>query len=204
MVLRLVGTVVTFICLAANVSAQDNCPYSLEFKSLRGTLTAFSTLEAVNRLQVFAEKNKSPEHCEAVAIDQALGERERLLIKLSSKGSKESPAHVVFRCDVFNSKTAQCQSPMEDGTAHPNLNEKVIVPLPIQKSGAFEIVSQLPDAKLYAVYLTTLSHALDGKPAKPLSVRSGVKWSTVSPSTVLIAIYKTNAPWAYRKAVWYF
>jgi hypothetical protein len=174
-VVRFVATLITCVIMTACASAQHGCTYSPEFTDLRSTLAMLSTLEAAKKLQAFAAKNKNPSNCEAMAIDQALGEQERLLVKLATKGGNESPAHVVFRCNVFNPKTAQCQSPLEDGTAHPNLDGKTMAPLSIEKSGAFEIVSQLPDARLHAVYITPLGHALDGKPAKPLDIQRGVK-----------------------------
>jgi hypothetical protein len=199
---------VVFIAMGTatlGANAQDNCPYSQEFQNLRAKLSGQSLTDATSALRAFAVKNQSPETCEAMAIDQELEKREKLLIKLISTGGSKSnmPAHAVFRCDVFNSKTAQCQSPSEDGTANPNSKEK-FSPLLLEKTGSFEIKSQLPNAKLHGIYITTIGKAVDGKPAKKLPIRKSIQWSSLPPSTVLIAIYKTKDAWAYRKVVWYF
>ncbi len=199
-------SVLALASTAGNALAQDNCAFSPAFQQVRGSLGSLSTIAATKALQSFAEKPQSPELCEATALDEALGEREKQLVTLVDEAGNGSPAHAVFRCNVFIAKTAQCQSPNEDGTAHPNL-AGALVPLKIEKTRIFEVKSELPDAKLHAIYLTTLAKALDGKQATRLTARSRIKGSALAPTTVLIAIYKTqgaNKAWAYRKAVWYF
>ncbi len=196
-----------FAGLATAAWSQDQCNFSPAFQQVRGALGGASPLDAAKALQALAIKPQSPDLCEAAAVDDALGEYEKRLVTLVSKSGSENPAHAVFRCNIFNSKSALCQSPNEDGTAHPNLTGR-LAPLKIKSTDTFNIKSELPDARLYAVYITTLSRALDGKPAKRLTPRTGIKASALTPATVLIAIYKTQgatrSAWAYRKAVWYF
>jgi hypothetical protein len=195
-----------FVCVNPSAWAQDNCSYSLAFQQIRGTLGGLSALAATKALQAFAAKPQSAELCEATALDDALGEKEKQLVTLVNQYGSASPAQAVFRCNVLNAKTAQCQSPYEDGTTHPNLAEP-FVPLKMDSKGKFDIRSQLPEAQLYAVYLTTLNKALNGKPAKQLATHRSIQGAALAPNTVLIAIYKTrgaNKTWAYHKAVWYF
>ena len=193
--------------VVTNVWSQDGCAYSAAFQQVRSTLGGLSTIDATRALQAFAVKPQSPDLCEAAALDDALGEREKLLVTLIDKSGGENHAHGVSRCNLFNARTALCQSPNEDGTAHPNLTG-TLTPLKIASIGSFDVKSQLPDAKLYALYITTLSNALDGKPTKRLTTSGRIKASALGPATVLIAIYKTqgtkNHAWAYRKAVSYF
>lgn len=193
--------------VVTNVWSQDGCAYSAAFQQVRSSLGGLSPLEATKALQAFAIKPQNPELCEATALDDALGEREKLLVTLIDKSGGENHAHGVSRCNLFNARTALCQSPNEDGTAHPNLTA-TLAPLKLASTGSFDVRSQLPNAKLYALYITTLSHALNGKPAKRLPTRGSIKASVLAPTTVLIAIYKTQgtqkSAWAYRKAVWYF
>ena len=206
---KLFAIIASFLLVAGVASgarAQDGCAYSAAFQQVRSTLDGLSPLDATKALQALAATQQSPDVCEASALDDALGERERLLVLLVNKNGSEHPAHAVFRCNSFNAKTALCQSPNEDGTAHPNLSG-TLAPLKLDGVGTFDIASKLPAAKLYAVYVTTLSKAVDGKPAKRLTPHSGIKAATLAPATVLIAIYKTqggkSSAWAYRKAVWY-
>jgi hypothetical protein len=208
MFLRLV-TAIAIACFATGAWAQDNCPYSQAYQHLRSTLDGLSTKDAAKALQAFAARNLSPLSCEATSLDEALDEREKLLVTLTSIGGSERPAQAIFRCYVFNAKTAQCQSPMEDGTAHANLKETSVLPQ-IEKNAFFEIKSQLSSAKPHAVYLATLAQTLDGKPLKRLPARGAIKGSALVPNTVLIAIYKSDRSTGsslyppYRKAVWYF
>lgn len=205
------GIAVVLACTVANVFAQDICPYLPAFKALRNRLDSMSALDAAKALQAYASNSDNPENCEYMELDRALAARERTLVKLVS-GGRDTPAHAVSRCNEFNLKTAQCQSPLEDGTAQ--VSESGVTPAAAPKPGAgYEIVSQLPGATLYAVYRTSLSDALNGRAAKKVGIHSRGKWYTVPSSTVLIAIYKTNktnktnkakGPWAYRKVVWYF
>jgi hypothetical protein len=196
---------VVLACNAAGVFAQDVCPYLPAFKALRGQLDNMSALDAAKALQAYASNNDNPENCEYMELDRALAARERKLVKLVS-GGRDTPAHAVFRCNEFNPKTAQCQSPLEDGTAQ--LGESGVTPAAAPKPGAsYDIISLLPSATLHAVYRTSLSDALNGRAAKKVGIHSRGKWYSMPPSTVLIAIYKTKAikgPWAYRKVVWYF
>lgn len=193
--------------VATSAWAQDRCNFSPAFEQVRSALGGMSPLAATKALHAFAIKPQSPDLCEANALDEALGEREKQLALLASKRGGTINAYAVSRCNVFNAKTAQCQSPNEDGTAHPNLSGG-FAPLKVDPADTFDLTSQLPHAKLHAVYLTTLSNALDGKPAKRLATRSSIKAAALAPATVLIAIYKTPggnvSAWAYRKAVWYF
>jgi hypothetical protein len=207
---KLLCFIVTFWVVAGVASSawsQDDCKFSPAFQQVRSTLDGLSPLDATKALQALSIKSQSPELCEAAALDDALGEREKLLVALVGKNGNENAAQMVFRCNIFNAKTASCQSPNEDGTAHPNLTG-TLTSVNVKSTDTFDIKSRLPDAKLYAVYLTTLSRALDGKPAKRLSAPNGINAKSLTPATVLIAIYKTqgarSSAWAYQKAVWYF
>lgn len=154
---KLFAVIASFLLVAGVASsarAQDGCAYSAAFQQVRSTLDGLSPLDAIKALQALADTQQSPDVCEASALDDALGERERLLVLLVNKNGSEHPAHAVFRCHSFNAKTALCQSANEDGTAHPNLSG-TLAPLTAESVGTFDIKSQLPDAKLYAVYLTT-------------------------------------------------
>ncbi len=189
--------------LALYARAQDDCPYSLEFQTIKAKLDTLSPIEAAQVLRGFASKNQSTQTCEAIAINQSLEKQEKQLITLLHPDKTSTPAHAVFRCNVFNSKTTQCQSPMEDTTVHAN-QANVIAPLLKTQTGAFHIESHLAGTTLHSVYVTTINKALDGKPAKRLRGKNNIKGSSLVPSTVLIVIYQTSDSWAYRKAVWYF
>lgn len=195
------GIAVVLACSAAHVFAQDTCPYLPAFKVLRNKLDSMSPLQAAKALQSYAANNNNPENCEYMELDRNLAARESMLVKMVS-GGRDTPAQVVFRCNDFNPKTAQCQSPLEDGTVHAMpVGKPSVQP---QSGAAYRIASQLPAATLHAIYRTSQSDALDGRPAARLGMHSQGKWSAMPPSTVLIAIYKTKGPWAYRKVVWYF
>ena len=187
---------------ATTVFAQDDCPYLPAFKTLRQQLDTMSPIDAVAALQKYAGENDNSSACESFEIDRLLGERETKLIKLAI-GGKEIPAQVVFRCKRFDSKTAQCQSPMEDGTTQ--FAAVGITAMPVPMEGLkFQVVSKLPNAKLIGIYRTSMASALDGKPAKHLGNGPAGKWQSTYKTSALMAIYKTAGPWAYRKAVWYF
>lgn len=194
--------VILVACAATAATAQDTCPYLPEFKVLRPKLDAMPLADAVAALQSYVAEHDSPNACEYFEIDRLLSDRETKLVKLVF-GGKELPAQLVFRCDRFNPKTAQCQSPMEDGTAQ--YADVGVVPTTVLNGRtAFEVVSNLPGAHLQALYRTSISNALDGRPAKRLGNVPLGKWRASHEISVLIAIYRTTGPWAYRKAVWYF
>lgn len=161
-----------------------------------------SESNAVAALQKYVATHDNPEGCELTEIDRLLGEKERSLINLELKEAK-IPAQIVFRCNRFDPRTAQCQSPMEDGTAHGIATG--ISPKPFPSAGsAFRVTSKLPAAKLVGLYRIALSDALDSKTASRLGSSNTGKWQPTRTTSALIAIYKTKGPWAYRKAVWYF
>lgn len=184
---------IALVTASCSISAwsPDSCNFSPAFKQLRGTLSGVSPLAATKALHAFAARPQRPEFCEAAALDDALGEREKLLLALTGTRSGEWPARTVFRRNSFNAKTALRQSPSEDGTAHPNATV-MLTPVTVTNTDTFAIKSQLPDGKLYALYLTTLSRASDGKPAKRLPTKSGSKGKLLAPGTVLIAIYEAQ------------
>lgn len=191
---KLLGFIATFMAVAGvavGAWAQDGYAYSAAFQQVRSTLGGLSPLKATKALRAFADTPQSPDLCETAALDNALGEREKLLVVLVGKNGKKTLRTWSFAAIVERKKTARCQSPNEDGTAHPNLSG-TLTPLKAESAGTFAIKSQLPDAKLYAVYLTTLRKALVGKPAKRLAPHISVNAKALTPATVLIAADKTQ------------
>lgn len=188
---------------AVGASAQEGCPYLPEFKALRSKLDAMSAQKAVQALQDYVVHHENPEACELDDIDRLLSEREPRLVSLVI-GSKKIPAQVVYRCNEFDPITAQCRSPWEDGTAHPMSAGIALMPAPAAGT-SYRVAERLPSAKLVGLYRISLADALDGKAATAIIAKKGqTSWRPVSGAIAFIAIYKTDGPWAYRKAVWYF
>jgi hypothetical protein len=202
--LRPLFLAVTSLFISACAVAGSDCPYLPEFKSLQKQLENLPALDAVVALQKFVLEHENPEGCEYAEIDSLLQEREVTLIRLAIGGG-EKPAQVVYRCDEFDPTTAQCRSPMEDGTARPL--SAGVVPMTSPPAGsAYRITSAIPASELVGIYQVTLSDALNGKPAVRIGKESTGKWNRPrrNTSVALMAVYKTQGPWAYRKAVWYF
>ena len=190
------------LCFASDARAQGKCPYLPEFSALQTQIKNITAPNAVIALEKYLAAHENGQACELVEIDRLLSIKEIALIKLTAANSEIHP-HSVYRCNEFNPKTAQCQSPMEDGTAHPMSAGITFTPVAAPRT-AMRIVSSLPTAQLIGLYQTTLTSALDGKAAKRLPHSATVYWKTRHQESILIAIYKTTGPWAYRKAVWYF
>lgn len=190
------------VCSSASALAQEKCHYQPAFATLQQQLPTMPAPEASKALQKYFVEHENAQACELTQIERLLDGKEIELIKLSSGNTTLKP-HSFFHCNQFNPKTAQCQSPMEDGTAHPMQANLAFKPLPTP-AATMRLTSDLPGAKLIGIYQTTLAAALDGKPAKPLPLGDTIKWKAGRSGGVLIAIYKTTGPWAYRKSVWYF
>jgi hypothetical protein len=187
---------------AVGASAQEDRPYLPEFKALRSTLDGMSPLKAVQALQDYVVHHENPEGCELDEIDRLLAEREPKLVSLSISG-KKIPAQVVYRCNEFDPKTAQCRSPWEDGTAHPMSTGIALMPTP-EAGTPYRVAGRLPSAKPVGLYCASLADALDGKAATPVGNTGRGTWRVPAQAAALIAIYRTRGPWDYRKAVWYF
>lgn len=189
-------------CLTPAAMAQTQCSYQATFLSLQQQLPSLPTAQGILALQRFYAENENAQFCELARIEELLDSKEAALVSLRQGSAELKPQHLM-RCNLFNGKTAQCQSPYEDLTAHPRQNNLNFKPWPVPTQ-ALRLKVDLPQAKLLAVYHTTLAAALDGKPAKRLSTSPQFNWQGKSKNEVLIAIYKTPGPWAYRKLVWYF
>jgi hypothetical protein len=96
------------LCSVAGALAQEGCPYLPEFEPLRKQLDTLSALDAVAALQKYVAEHDNPEGCELTEIDRLLGERDTALVK-RVLGTREIPAQLVYRCNDFSTKTAQCQ-----------------------------------------------------------------------------------------------
>ncbi len=190
------------ICSANSAQATQTCRYLPTFGALQQQLPQLNAQQAVTALQKYLLEHDNAQSCELAEIERQLDAKEIEMIKLSADGIALRPHHI-YRCNEFNPRTAQCQSPFEDGTAHPlqvNLQFKPLA----RPTTALQLSDTLVEAKLIGLYRTSLAAALDGKAAKPLPKNIAIKWKASSTDSILIAIYKTSGPWGYRKAVWYF
>lgn len=198
----LIFFIIVLTCNAGDGFASVDCPFLPAFQSMRKQLDTMPVLTAISTLQKYFVENENPQACELFEINRLLGQRESPLIKLKL-GAKEIAAQVVFRCNEFDPVTAQCQSPMNDDTVHYFSNGAVPLPFP-EKNTPYRVISELPATQLIGLYQTSLASALDGKPARRLGDAAVNKWRQSNDANVLFAIYKTQGPWRYRKAVWYF
>lgn len=194
--------ILALTCIGTPASAQDQCRYLPEFTTLQQQLPGMSTIAAVLALQKHVLEHENPQACELTEVERLLALQEAKLIELTIGAMTLAPQNI-FRCNEFNPKSAQCRSPMEDGTAHPMLANLKFKPYP-QPVLPGALQSALPNAKLIGLYQTTLAAALDGKSARKLAKGKPIRLKPEADGTVLIAIYQTSGPWAYRKAVWYF
>ncbi|WP_338846087.1 hypothetical protein V8J88_20340 [Massilia sp. W12] len=189
-------------CAPPLAQAQAQCAYQPAFKTLQQQLPSLSSAQSIQALQQFYAANENAQPCEVARIEQLLDDQETALIRLHMGSVARKPQRLL-RCNQFTAKTAQCQSPYEDNTAHPLQNNLRFTPWPAPPH-VLRLQVDLPQAKLIGVYQTTLAAALDGKPAKRLGAATQIKLREAEKNLVLIAIYKTPGPWAYRKLVWYF
>jgi hypothetical protein len=179
------------------------CPYLKEFKNAVSVSARLPAGKAASVLEAYAGMHENPEACESVEIDRRLGLIEPQLFALSY-GDKHLAAQFVSRCNEFDSATAQCRSPMEDGTAHPV--ELGIKPRAQRPSGTVRIMTARSGAStLRAVYVVKLSDAIEGRAATRIQ-HQGDEWRLPPDlkNFALIAVFKTDGVWRYRKAVWYF
>lgn len=140
--------------------------------------------------------------CEYSEIDRLLAIEEAKLFQFIAEGTKQT-AQVVYRCNQFDPRTARCESPLEDNTAHPFSSG--ISPLTIPDGKQIKFISALPRANLAAVYRVSLADALDGKSATLLSSGTEtIAFPSSAKNIALIAIYTTQDTWRYRKAIWYY
>jgi len=159
--------------------------------------------QASAALESYAATHGNPEGCEAADLDRRLGEAERELFLLRRRDQRSLLAQAVYRCNEFDPVTAACRSPMEDGTAHPM--SAGIASLALPPGQAFTVVGERNGAKLQSVYIVSLADALDGRPATRVKMQNGSATLPAGAKDVaLTAIFKTNGPWRYRKAIWYF
>lgn len=185
----------------SNAFAQVACPHPPAFSALQKQLPSLTTQQAATALQNYVTHHTSPEVCELIEVENLLRSKEIELITLHSGATQLQPDNV-YRCNVFTPKTAQCQSPLEDGTAHPLQTNLQFKPR-LTPTMPLHLKTALANAKLLGIYHTTLAAALDGKAAKRLPTSETVNWQA-RPNSIIIAIYRTPGPWQYRKAVWYF
>ena len=181
---------------------QDACPFLPAFKKLAAQLDSMPAQAAVLALEKYAVENDNPEGCELFEVNKLLAEREQKLIHLTING-KSIPPQMVFRCNQFNKTTSQCQSPMEDTTAHMVSNGINPAAMPMAGTG-YQIESALPNANLISVYQMTLGDISRGKRGKRVVDKANGRWLATKDTSVLIAVFKSKGTWNYRKAVWYF
>lgn len=184
------------------VLAQDACPFLPAFKKLAKQLDSMSPQVAVLALEKYVVENDNPEACELFEVNKLLAEREQKLIHLTING-KAIPPQMVFRCNQFNQATSQCQSPMEDTTAHMASNGIVPAAMPVAGT-EYKIESALPNANLISVYQMTLGNISQGKRGKRVADKAISRWLVAKDTSVLIAVFQSKGAWQYRKAVWYF
>lgn len=190
-----------FLLLSACAKAEDTCNYLPEFQEVRKTLPALPAMEKVSALEKYYTDYENPLSCEMFKIFDLLNEYEKPLFKLQSSNS-DIDSQQVTRCNRFDDKTAQCSSPMQDTTAHHHTDS---VGIPDQGVMQFSLTSAFKKAKLLGVYTIPNADILDGKPATRLTLDNNrFTLDTSKKHFVLIAIYKTDGPWDYRKAVWFF
>lgn len=195
------------LCVAAMpVAAADNCPFLPDYEQLRQQLPNMAAAEVVAALERYSRSHENPEACEAIEIDRQLGVFERQLFTLgtSAQALPRIAAHAVYRCNRVDLRTARCDGPVEDGTAHPmSLGEPSARLQHVPLNASFR--AELRGSKLYRVYLVSLADALDGRAARRMVTRQGqVRIPDDARNVAIIAIYRTSgSPWRFRKAVWW-
>lgn len=182
--------------------AQDECAYLPAFQKLLTQLPILSPSQAAVALAGYVSSHENPENCEYSEIDRLLAGQEVKLFGFVA-GNTRQDAQVVYRCNQFDPRTARCESPMMDETAHPF--SAGIPSLAMPDTRRIKLITELPGATLAAIYRVSLANALDGKVATLLSSgKSEISFPSSTKGMALIAIYKTSGPWRYRKVVWYF
>lgn len=196
--------VAALLCIASvPAAAADNCPYLPDYVQLRQQLHGMPPVEAVAALERYSSSHENPEACEAIEIDRQSGALERQLFTLDD-GRQRVAAHAVYRCNRVDLRTARCDGPVEDGTAHPMSLGEPSARLQHAPSNA-DFRTELRGSALHRVYMVSLADALDGRAARRLIVRHGkVRISEDARNVAIVAIYRTNGPlWRFRKAVWW-
>ena len=137
---------------------QGACAYLPAFQALSAQLPSLSPSQAAAALSRYVASHDNPENCEYSEIDRLLTEQETKLFRFFADETRQD-AQMVYRCNQFDPRTARCDSPMADNTAHPF--NAGISPLAIPDSKRITFVSALPGATLAAIYKVTLADALD-------------------------------------------
>jgi hypothetical protein len=202
-IFRLLIVAALFSPYCANAQpTQDGCTYLPEFQALSAQLSQQPAGKAAVALARYITDHDNLENCEYTEIDRMLSEKEAQLFRVITDKT-DLKAQIVYRCNQFDSRTANCESPMLDNTAHPF--SAGISPLAIPGTRKIKFVSELPGATLQAIYRISLADAIDGKSAILLSSKkSELLLISGKKDFALMAIYKTTGPWRYRKVVWYF
>lgn len=179
------------------------CPVLPEFKRATGAAARLPAARAASTLEAYAATHENPEACEAFELDRRLGLIEARLFVLRH-GEKRVAAQLVARCNEFDPTTARCSSPMEDGTARPAALG--VKPLSEVLSGPLEFEnSRNGTSSLLGVYVIRLSDAVDGRAATPVQPVGGeLRLPRGLQNFALMAVFKTEGAWRFRKAVWYF
>jgi hypothetical protein len=180
--------------------AASGCPYLPEFVSLQAELPKLSAAEAADRLSQYAGQYSNPEGCEGTEIERLLNGAESQLFHLVFADTRHA-AQLTLRCDEWDAKTTRCQGPVEDGTAHPAMLGVTALSLP--KTPSLRVETELKNAKLLGVYVVSLADALDGKLAQQLGSEATFELPADVKDVAVIAVYKVEGTWRYRKAVWY-
>ncbi len=152
--LKACAVAVMVMCYAGSALAQDKCTYLPAFAALQAQNQRIAAPSAAIALEKYVADHENAQGCELAEIDRLLSIKEIALIKLTTANTEIHP-HSVYRCNEFNPKTAQCQSPMGDTTAHPVSAGITFIPAPAPGT-AIRIVSSLPAAQLVGRYQTTL------------------------------------------------
>lgn len=200
---RLLIVAALFSAYSANAQpTQDGCTYLPEFQALSAQLSQQPAGKAAAALTRYIADHENLENCEYTEIDRMLAAQEAQLFRVLADKT-DLKAQIVYRCNQFDPRTANCDSPMQDNTAHPF--SAGISPLAVPDTRKIKVVSELPGATLQAIYQISLADAIDGKSATLLSSKkSELLLISGKNGFALMAIYKTTGPWRYRKIVWYF
>jgi hypothetical protein len=195
---------VIVVGIAAGVPAVcgAECPYLPAYTKMSNSIQRLPPAPAAAALEKYTQNHENPEACELIEIDRKLGELERHLFALTARRKHVKP-QVVYRCNKFDSVTARCDGPMADGTAH--FLGFGIAPLSSRPTERVSITTERRGAAFQAAYSTSLRDILDGKAAVRLQTGDGmVTLPGDMRNMVLIAIFKTDGLWQFRKVVWYF
>ena len=186
----------------ASAATTDDCPYRPNYVALRSRVATTPPAAGVTALYRYAAdpENDNPAACEGIAIEQAIAGLELQLVRLVSGRRSLKPA-ASYRCTAFDARSTACNGLVGDDTALPDPQggpvERASTPLRAR------VVSDLPDAKLIALYSAPVGKLQDGVVATRLPPGPTLRLGKPASTIAVIAIFSAPQPWRYRKLVWY-